>query len=113
MTHMLNNNPNLLTGPVHAVSQFLHDKAGKFFVAEISELDDTAAGLDGRIYADAADAGFTLHNVETGGYATFVFDHTDRIDGGEDVAGWVYVPTRETLRLHPQLAGYTVTIIND
>lgn len=65
-----------------------------------------------QVYDDACDDGFVIVSHKTGTEATFALDRTDADDEGE-IDGWHFIPTRDTLRKHPQLKGWTVLVVND
>ena len=50
--------------------------------------------------------------ISIDGYA-FVFTHTDKDASGEDVYGWNYKPTMNSIGLNSALHGHRVLIIND
>lgn len=65
----------------------------------------------GPIYSDAADIGMALYNAKTD--KTTVWVMVKKIMAGEDVGGWEFGPTKETIREFPQLAMRRVIIWND
>jgi len=71
------------------------------------------AGMEpfGPLYDDACDVGITLDNPETGNRTHWYLKDTATDEG--DVMLWKFVPTHETLRAHPRLAGWYITIFND
>lgn len=79
------------------------------FIAEMSELPEHFRFE--QVYPDACDAGFHMLSHRTGQEIVFVMSATDM--SGEDIAGWRFVPTRESLRRVPSAAGVSVLIIND
>jgi hypothetical protein len=77
------------------------------FSAELSEV----RGFEpAQIYRDAADVGLVLEG-RTGKEVTYAFAREDRF--GEQVMGWRFVPTPESLRAVPRARGTSVLIIND
>jgi hypothetical protein len=76
--------------------QFEYLPSSRTYVAEASELGISAPqeyiGIDG--------------------YA-FAFDKCDKDASGEDVMGWRFKPTGDSVSLNPALAGCGVLIIND
>ena len=89
---------------------FDYNPGRNIFVAEMSELPDGFRFE--QVYPDACDAGFTMVGARTGQEIVFVMDATDK-DREGDVAGWRFIPTRETVRRIPSCAGITALIIND
>ena len=85
-----------------------HSKAKKIMVAEASDL-----GLRGfmRLYDDACDVGIALQNPRTGNITRWAMADTITQDG--DILGWMCIPCTESVRRHPELAGYTLNIVND
>lgn len=77
-------------------AQFDYHLVGKSYVAEASDLRISNPG----------------EYITIDGYA-FVFTHADKDASGEDVYGWNYIPTGNSLSLNPALAGHRVLIIND
>ena len=67
------------------------------------------------IYDDAADIGIVLVNPKTGAESVWYLAEKIPMGSPEDneIGGWKFCPTPETLRKHPQLAGRTVTVWND
>lgn len=64
-----------------------------------------------RIYDDAIDEGIKIRNADTGKETVWYLHTVDTNEG--DVQGWLFHPTPESLHQHPELAGWTVLIIND
>ena len=88
-----------------------HDK---MLVAEASDFGPAGAwhvGIFSRIYADACDIGLTMIG-KTGKEATFYVEHEKKDREGE-LQVTILKPVAETLRAIPQLAGWTVHILND
>jgi hypothetical protein len=77
-------------------SQFSYNLATKTYVAEASDLRISSPG----------------QYVTVDGYA-FVFTHADKDISGEDIMGWRYAPTGNSLSINPALAGHGLLIIND
>lgn len=92
-----------------STNRFTYDKYTKEFVAEISEL---GGDVFGRVYPDACDLGFTLVSHVTGKETDWVVQELTRDPDG-DILFWSLLPTSNSLRANPQLAGVTVTVMND
>ena len=76
--------------------QFSYNPGTKTYVAEASEL---RIGWPGTyIYLDGS---------------AFMFTHLDKDASGEDIAGWNFKPTMNTVGLNPGMNGARVLIIND
>lgn len=97
-----------MTNPVSS-RQFSYDKTQKSFVAEISSLGSNPFI---QIYPDACDEGIVMESEKTGRSARFAVEDTLRSSEGE-ILYWKLVPTAETLRKNPRLAGHEITIFND
>jgi hypothetical protein len=100
---------------VRHTAQFTCSKERKSFSAEASDLGFRAGQEPfGRLYDDACDVGITLDNLETGNRTHWYLPQDQpEVDGEGDIKCWVFKPTSETLRAHPKLAGWTVTVFND
>ena len=84
--------------------------------AEASDLGIRAAEMPyafGPIYNDAADIGMALHNPTTGKTTVWVLSKKIMDASGDDIGGWEFKPTLETVREFPQLAMRRVIIWND
>lgn len=92
---------------------FTRNAEEKYFSAEASSLG-FRAGMEpfGPLYDDACDVGITLDNPETGN-RTHWYLQSPETDADNDVVQWTFKPTHETLRAHPKLAGWYLTIWND
>ena len=82
----------------------------KTFVAEASDL--YSQPLQQRLYDDAADTGFALWNSVKNTVTRWYWAEDVR-DGEGELIVTLYAPTSETLRMHPQLAGWKVHVLND
>jgi hypothetical protein len=90
---------------------FTHHPATKRLVAEISDIQ--LGGFD-RLYDDAADVGFALRNPKTGNVTRWSLADEVRTGGADnELLGWYFKPTPESLYKNPALAGYCMTLIND
>jgi hypothetical protein len=90
----------------YRASQF--DLNGKVYVAEASELN--TARIMGMLPSGCQ--GIMLG--EPGSWCgEFVFIHYDYDASGEDIAGWNFLPSMETVQKMPTMAGRKVLIIND
>jgi len=92
------------------VRQFSVYASNKSLIAEASCLRD--CNLYQRLYDDAADAGFALWNEKTNTVTRWYYGEDKRDKEGE-VTVTLFHPTSETLRRHPQLAGWVVHVLND
>ena len=92
----------------HSSKQFTWLPETRRFIAEVSEL---GANPFGQIYPDACDMGFVMISAVTGKESKWVED--SQIYDGDELAGWRFVPTDETVRKLPILKGVVVEILND
>ena len=92
------------------VKKFSVSIQSKTLVAEASDL--RGSNLQQRLYDDACDAGFGVVNTRTGAHTRWAH-HADMWDREGDLVATIYMPTPETLRLHPKLRGWTIHILND
>lgn len=67
--------------------------------------------LRSQVYADAADSGFRVVNEKTGQSALFVFEKPDVY--GDEITGWYFTPTTQSVNQNPRLVGWKILIIND
>ncbi len=88
---------------------FSHSARRKVLVAEIS---DIGLARFQPLYNDACDVGFALRNPKTGNVTRWVVCG-EVTDQEHDIVSWKLVPTPESLRSNPQLAGYSITLFND
>jgi hypothetical protein len=65
-----------------------------------------------RLYDDACDVGLALTSHKTGVTTTWYLKDTVK-DSEQEVLGWMFCPTPETARRHPELARYQLNIGND
>lgn len=67
----------------------------------------------GQLYITWPDVGLRLASnpILATEYETWIFLHEDRC--GDEVQGWRFAPSAETVRMHPELEGYDLLIIND
>lgn len=93
---------------------FQYNSATGVFTAEASELDHASENGEwiGRIYPDAADAGFTMVSERTGERVVFVETEIDREDDGT-IRSWDFVPTPESIRKFPHLRECKLIVFND
>lgn len=101
---------NLLPGTIFHHRQFQHSVGLKSFSAELSDLALAGRPLFAPIYRDAVDVGLTL--IGAMHEATFYLEDA-QVDRDGDLMLYRFAPTRETLRLLPQLQGYLVVVYND
>lgn len=94
--------------PVVSISKFTHCKIPKHFVAECSEL---GIYIFSAFYDDAADVGFSIINEKTNTTIKVVLE--EKQTQGDEVTGWVFVPTLEDIRRNPKLRGYKFVVFND
>jgi hypothetical protein len=90
----------------------------RIFIAEISELPSfyrpghfRGSFQFEQVYPDACDVGFTMISDRTGEEVVFAMTSTDM--NGDEIAGWRFTPTRESVRRFPRCAGVSALIIND
>ena len=65
-----------------------------------------------RIYTDACDVGCKFRSHKTGIETTWYLDHCDRNKDNE-IEGYWFFPTPETLKARSGLRGWRVLLIND
>lgn len=67
----------------------------------------------GQLYINAPDVGLWLAStpILAAEREAWIFLHEDRC--GDEIQGWRFAPSAETLRMHPDLEGYDLLIIND
>jgi hypothetical protein len=65
----------------------------------------------GRLYPDAADLGIHLQSCKSNETSSWYLSSEDK--NGEDIAGWLFRPTVESIAKFPQLDQWTLLIIND
>lgn len=94
-----------------STSSFSFDGKSKVFSAEISELMHGKVQFLGQIYPDACDEGIFLVSHKTGETAVFYLNVIDVSEG--EYRAWELLPTTETLRKQPRLAGYKIVVFND
>lgn len=104
-------NRDNLIAPKIPSALFTWARGTREFVQEASTLEANGCA-PGRLYSDAADVGFTVVSARTGQEADFYFSYNER-DSEHDLQATHYLPTPETVRRMPQLAGVTVIILND
>lgn len=106
--------PNVICTARHNAKHFNWTDANKIPSVDMSTmcgpLRDGVA-LWSQIYDDAADVGFVLINEDKSTEAVFYLSR--RVMYGEEVGGWEFKPTPETLRKYPKLAGFVLTVFND
>jgi hypothetical protein len=89
---------------------FSVSKESKMMVADHSDLGNV--DLFQRLYDDAADAGFALFNPLTGAVTRWSLEREER-NNEDELQVCIFSPCPETLRTFPQLAGWTVHVLND
>jgi len=77
----------------------------------IAEASNLTGRLIGQMYDDACDIGMAMYSEKTGKQSEWTLVKTD--EDNEDVYGWNFAPTAESIRKFPNLAGWSVLIIND
>lgn len=87
--------------------QFTVSAKEKWMASEISCLGDFE-----QIYPDSADAGLTIVSEKSGAETKWVIASENKAGCGE-VVNWVLLPTTETVRHLPRLAGWYVVVYND
>lgn len=90
-------------------SLFDHYSKEKRLVAEISS---TGIKRFDRLYDDAVDVGFSVFNQKTRSVTRWAF-HEHIRDEEHEIVAWHFVPTPETLRVHPNTEGYKIVLLND
>ncbi len=84
--------------------------AKKLMFAEASDIGFRHASM---LYDDAADLGIGLHNPSSGVTTRWGMIEVVRDTRENEVLGWMFTPTPETLRAHPELAGFQFNVAND
>lgn len=65
-----------------------------------------------KLFCNTYDLGFTIVSKRTGVEATFQISQVIK-DAEGDIIEWLMVPTLQTLKQLPQLAGQTIMVAND
>lgn len=96
-----------------STQQFYFDTPTKHFVTEASELSQGGRiDMFHRIYDDAMDVGLVLVSHRTGREATYYL-HEEKRNSDRDLMVWILLPTPQTLRKMPEVAGTEIHILND
>jgi|SRR5579862_5656163 len=92
----------------HSMEQFsASSEDGKKILGEASSMMNRHLE---RIYDDAMDVGFKV-KLDGGEVVTFVM--TDSFDHNDELAGWNYTISSESVRRYPHCEGMTAIIFND
>lgn len=104
----------MLLNPCQLSAQSFTVAVGKTLMfAEASTLGFKAGEVPGgQLYDDACDLGITVINHRSGA-KTHWYKAQEDLVVHDEVQGWIYRPTAETVRKMPQLAGWEVHILND
>ena len=102
-------NTNELYMKALSTHKFFWDKERRAFSADVSDLD--GADLFQRIYNDACDCGFALHNPKTGNTIRFCLFEEHNVDG--DITHWTFGPIYEDIRKNQKVDGLRVIVFND
>lgn len=92
------------------VQRFTCSPVCKHLVAEHSDL--MGYSLQQRLYDDAYDVGFALHNPMTRAETRWAFARESR-DAEHELIAMIFVPCTESVRKHPELQGWEVHVLND
>jgi hypothetical protein len=87
-----------------------HGATAKILVADISDLGNPRFE---RLYDDACDVGFALRNPKTGNVTRWALETEVREPRENELLGWYFSPTPETVRRNPELEGYSFSLTND
>lgn len=87
-----------------------HSAKNQLLLGEASDLGFRGPEL---LYDDAADVGLALINPRTGNVTRWHLLDEVRDRRENELLGWMFAPTPETLRKQPELKGYQLNIAND
>lgn len=88
---------------------FTYTLENKTLTADASDL--TGQNFSSRLYDDACDVGFIMVSAITQNEVMFHFVH--KLDDGEEMYGWEFHPTIESVKKYPNVEGVKVLIFND
>lgn len=107
---LLHPTPSNVVGTEISTSHFSYRE--RTFVTDASILSHLRLNPFGQLYKDACDTGFVLTNPKTGQSVPFYHSGTDKVNGGEDIAGFRFRVCPESARKFPQVANLEVLVIN-
>ncbi len=95
---------------IEHVMQLSVNSNSKTLVAEHSDMGRMP--LFSPLYDDACDVGIALHNTQTG-VTTRWHLLEEKKDNEGDLQVTIFAPCHETLRMHRNLQGWTLHVLND
>jgi hypothetical protein len=97
-----------------SIGKFTHVKnsdGSKSFVTEVSDLGNF--NIFQRFYDDACDVGFLVFNPATNVTISVVLSKELADYENNEVHGWEFTPSTDSVRLYPKLKNYKFVIYND
>jgi len=92
-----------------STDNFTYHAQAQTFVSEASEMENRHLQ---RMYDDACDVGFSMKSSKTGRVVVYVLVDTV-IDDDDGIQYWIFEPTAESVRKHPECVGTKVKVFND
>lgn len=99
----------LLATHTVTTKSFTHNKQGRKFIAEMSDLGGITFLP---LYDDACDVGLAMASTKTRNMSRWHVAEEQR-DGEAEITAWILHPTPQTVTYFPALAGYQMIIFND
>ncbi len=94
----------------HPGFQLTANKVSKILVAEHSDMG--RIDLLSQLYDDACDVGFAVYNQRTNAMTRWHLIREEK-DSEGDLQVTIFGPCSETLRMHRNLQGWTLHVLND
>jgi len=88
---------------------FTYTKTNKTLVCEASDMGNRHLQ---RLYDDACDVGFIVKSDTTGSLVTYYMSNVLK-DAEEEILGWEYRPTVESIHSVPSCVNIKVVVFND
>ena len=85
--------------------------AHKVLLTEASDLGMRPGQTWDQLYDDACDIGIALKSHKTGAVTHWFLAETVIYEG--EARAWILKPVMESVRKHPQLAGFELRVLND
>jgi hypothetical protein len=90
-------------------SQFTYTRKNKTLVSEASDMGNRHLQ---QIYDDACDVGFAVKSETTGNVVTYYMANVMK-NSEDEVMGWEYHPTAESIRQIPECVDTKAIVFND
>jgi len=87
-----------------------HSAKNTLLIAEASDIG--FRGVE-RLYDDACDVGIALRNPRSGNVTRWYLLEEIRDPRENELLGWMFAPTTESIHKQPELAGYQFNLVND